>query len=300
MSCACLASISSDRADGAVAPRGRTARTCARARAASCRHAASLRSSAAAHFAEREIEHVVQQEGGPLERRQTVERQEQRNGQILGEFRAAVGRERCRVDNRLWQPGTDVLLTPSACRGQHVETNPRRRGHQKRARVRHVVAIGPMPAQVRLLHRVFGVSHRSKHAVGETEQAPAVWLEARGGIRIVEFMPHTPHVRRCGRSGPEPARREPCQSVPPSWLRSPPASPLPVPRPPSAVATTSPPMTRPIGPNTRATMAPRRPLPVPIRPAERARASPPMTAPISATTAAADGRDPLGGQGIRH
>ena len=45
-------------------------------------------------------------------------------------------------------------------------------------------------------------------------------------------------------------------------------------------------MTRPIGPITSATMAPRRPLPVPIRPAERARASPPMTAPISPTTAA--------------
>jgi len=79
------------------------------------------------HFAEREIEHVVQQEGRPLERRQPVERQEQRDGQILGQLRAAVGRERCRVDNRLRQPWTDVLLTPcarprSACRDKFASS----------------------------------------------------------------------------------------------------------------------------------------------------------------------------------
>jgi hypothetical protein len=38
-------------------------------------------------------------------------------------------------------------------------------------------------SQVRLLHRVLGVSHRPKHAVCETEQAPTVRLEACGRIR---------------------------------------------------------------------------------------------------------------------
>jgi hypothetical protein len=66
------------------------------------------------HFAEGELEHVVQQEGRALERRQPVERQEQRNGQILGQLRAAVGRERCRIDDRLGQPGTDVLRAARA------------------------------------------------------------------------------------------------------------------------------------------------------------------------------------------
>ena len=46
ISCACFLSISPEFAGDAVAPRGRAARTCSRARAASCRHAASLRSSA--------------------------------------------------------------------------------------------------------------------------------------------------------------------------------------------------------------------------------------------------------------
>src|SRR5262249_3328551 len=54
------------------------------------------------YFAEREIEHIVQQEGCPLERREPVERQEQRNRQILGQLCTGVGRERCCVENRLW------------------------------------------------------------------------------------------------------------------------------------------------------------------------------------------------------
>jgi hypothetical protein len=41
-----------------------------------------------------------------------------------------------------------------------------------------------MPAQVRLLHRILGVSHRPKHAVGETEQAPTVRLELAFGFDI--------------------------------------------------------------------------------------------------------------------
>jgi hypothetical protein len=138
MSCACFASISSERG-GAVAPRGRTARTCAGGKLPA-RSVAPLQRRR--HFAEREIEHVVQQEGSALERRQPVERQEQRDGQIFGELRAAVRRERCRVNDRLRQPWTDVLLAPCARRGQHVETNACRRGHEKRSRVGHVVAVG--------------------------------------------------------------------------------------------------------------------------------------------------------------
>src|SRR5215472_17843802 len=76
-------------------------------------------------FAEREIEHVVQQEGCALERRQLVENQEQRDGQILSQFRAAVRRERCRVKNRLRQPRADVLLATGASRRHYIETNPR-------------------------------------------------------------------------------------------------------------------------------------------------------------------------------
>src|SRR5262249_25575432 len=66
------------------------------------------------YLAEREVEHVVQQKGCPLERRQAVERQEQRNRQILGQLRATCGCERSRVKNWLRQPRTDILLVPGA------------------------------------------------------------------------------------------------------------------------------------------------------------------------------------------
>jgi hypothetical protein len=182
MSCACLAPISPESAGGAVAPRGRTERTWARASGKlPARSLAPF--ECGGDFAEREIEHVVQQEGSPLERRQPVQHQQQRYGQILGQLGAAVGREGRGVDNRLRQPGTDVFFMPRARRSQYIEANPRRRGHQKRPRVRHFAAVGRMPAQAGLLHRILGVGDRAKHAVCETEQAAAVRLEARGRIR---------------------------------------------------------------------------------------------------------------------
>src|SRR2546426_117501 len=82
-----------------------------------------------------------------LARRQPVERQEQGDGQILSQLRAAVGRERCRINDGLRQPWTYVLLASRARRFQHVETNPRRRSHEKRSRIRYVVAVGLMPTQ---------------------------------------------------------------------------------------------------------------------------------------------------------
>src|SRR5262245_52009423 len=60
--------------------------------------------------AEREVEHVMQQESSALERRQSLERQEQRDGEVLGQLGVTVGRERGRVDDRLRQPWADVLL----------------------------------------------------------------------------------------------------------------------------------------------------------------------------------------------
>src|SRR5581483_5004424 len=56
------------------------------------------------HFAERKIEHIVQQKGSALERRQPLENQKQSNRQILGQFRVTVGSERGRVGYRLRQP----------------------------------------------------------------------------------------------------------------------------------------------------------------------------------------------------
>jgi hypothetical protein len=124
----------------------------------------------------------VQQEGSPLEWRQPVERQEQRDGQILSELRAAVGRERRGVGDRIRQPRPDILLTADTRRLQHVETNARGRRHQKALWVRDADTIGVVPAEVRFLDSVLGLGHRAKHAIRQSEQTPPVRLEARRWI----------------------------------------------------------------------------------------------------------------------
>src|SRR5262249_41852967 len=129
-------------------------------------------------------------------------------------------------------------------------------GHEKCSWVRHVVAIGRMPAQVSLLHRVLGVSHRPKHTVGETQQASAVLLEARGRIRIRGahvIRPVSNAVRR-QRARANPPR---ASAISPSTnAAAPPTTPLPVPGPPLATAKFSAPLTAAISPAAKATAPP--------------------------------------------
>ncbi len=130
MSCECFASISPGRGDESV-PRGRAvAHMCPGARGKLPARGLAP-PQCLGHFTEREIEDIVQQEGGAFERREPFQRQQQGYGQILGQFHAAV-RSQCRgVENWFWQPGTDVLLPPRASGSQHIETNPRCRSHKK-------------------------------------------------------------------------------------------------------------------------------------------------------------------------
>ena len=59
-------------------------RTCLRARTASWRTAAASRSSVAATSSSADVEHVVQQEGRALQRRQALQGQHQRQRQLVG------------------------------------------------------------------------------------------------------------------------------------------------------------------------------------------------------------------------
>src|SRR5215472_13875501 len=116
-----------------------------------------------------------------------------------------------------------------------------------------------MPAQVCLLHSVLGVSHRPEHAVGKTEQAPAVRLEARGRIRQTARGGHvicldSKTVRRPRASASPPSAK----AISPSTkAAAPPTTPFPLPGPPLAMAKFNPPFITAITPAHRATMAPR-------------------------------------------
>ena len=56
----------------------------------------------------RRVEDVVQQEGRAFHRRQPVERQQQGERKIVGQFRRGIGRQALRVEHRLGQPGPDI------------------------------------------------------------------------------------------------------------------------------------------------------------------------------------------------
>ena len=72
------------------------------------------------HLGERAIEDVVEEERRALEGRETVEREQQRDRQILGELRLRIRGQRPRVDDGVRQPRSDALLAPGACRSQDV------------------------------------------------------------------------------------------------------------------------------------------------------------------------------------
>jgi len=171
-----------ERAGGAVAPRAVRRDMCARARAASCRQAASLRSRGRGHFGEREIEHVVQQEGSALERRQPVERQEQRYGQILGQFRCGVsGRERGLLRTAR-QPWTERTPRAARARGQDVESK------SVVVVMRNALGSDTLSRSAACQRKyasctASSASASTEHAVCETQEAAAVWLEGCGRIR---------------------------------------------------------------------------------------------------------------------
>src|SRR5215468_4572059 len=100
-----------------------------------------------------------------------------------------------------------------------------------------------MPAQVRFLHRILGVSHGPKHAIGKTEQTPAVGLEAGRRIR------HRARGAHVTRPGSKAVRRQRARASPPraraispsTNAAAPPTTPFPLPGPPLAIAKLIPP-----------------------------------------------------------
>jgi hypothetical protein len=161
---------------GARGPRFAHARSRAARQLAASRLAPAQRLG---HLRERVVEHVVQQKRSALERREPVQRQQQRDGQIFRHLGLRIGCKPRRVGDRIGQPRPDILLPAHSRRLQHVQTDPRRRRDQKRPRLHDALAIGVVPAQVGLLHGVLGFCHRSEHAIRQPEQAPPVRLEAR-------------------------------------------------------------------------------------------------------------------------
>ena len=134
-------------------------------------------------FLEVQPEHVVQQEGRALERRQTFQRQHQRQGDVLL-FRL--------LDDRIGQPRADIGLALVPRRLELIETEARDRAAQERLRLTHRAAVGPHPADEGLLQHVLGIGDGAEHAVGDAHELRTQRVEAFR--RVV--VPDAPAIRR--------------------------------------------------------------------------------------------------------
>ncbi|BBJ40819.1 hypothetical protein SSPO_035370 [Streptomyces antimycoticus] len=123
---------------------------------------------------EREAEDLLEYEDRPLQRRESLEDDEQGERDRLGQLHllARVGLG----DQRFGQPGADVLLAGGGGGREPVEREVGDRTGQIAHRVVH--RGGHLTAaQPGVLHHVLGVGDAAEHAVGDAEQHPPVAFE---------------------------------------------------------------------------------------------------------------------------
>jgi hypothetical protein len=119
------------------------------------------------------VEDVVEQERRALEGGQPLEREQQRDRQIIGEAFGGLG------DDRLGQPRADVFLAPVAGRLHAIEAEPRHDAREVGAWLRDRRAVDVAPAQECVLDDVFGLGDRAEHAIREARQELPMRLEVR-------------------------------------------------------------------------------------------------------------------------
>ena len=156
-------------------------------------------------FLEFQPEHVVQQEGRPLERRKTFQRQHQRQGDVLLVLL---------FDDGIGKPRADIGLALAPRRFELIETEARDRAAQERLGFAHLAAVGPHPADEGLLHDILGVSHGAEHAVSDAHElrtqrvelaAASSWPGARhqaAALPLAAADFAMPPDRQTGRSRP--------------------------------------------------------------------------------------------------
>jgi len=82
-----------------------------------------------------------------------------------------------RVQDRLGEPGADVMLPAHPGRFDLVEAEPRHDRRKEGTRLGHPGLIAGMPAQVGFLHDILGFRHRAEHAIGQTGKTSAMPFE---------------------------------------------------------------------------------------------------------------------------
>jgi hypothetical protein len=129
-------------------------------------------------FRKGSVEHIVQQEGRTLQRRQTFERQQQCVGEIVGDLAGGLCAQGIRVGDRLWQPRSNVRLAPDAFELEPVQGQPCNDRRQISLVVLDLRAVSLRPFELGILHHVLSIGPAAQHAVGEAQQAASMRLES--------------------------------------------------------------------------------------------------------------------------
>lgn len=123
-----------------------------------------------------EAEHVMKQEGGALQRRQTLQRHQQRQSNVVQLILA-------RFHDWLREPGADVRLALAPDRLEAVQAQARDDSAQKCCRLAHSIPVHIEPAQEGVLDHVFRVRDRTQHPIGDADKARAQRIE--DGSRVL-------------------------------------------------------------------------------------------------------------------
>ena len=129
------------------------------------------------------VEHVVEEEGRAFQRRQPVQRQQQCEREVVGQFGGGLGRQALCIEHGLGEPWADIDFPLRLCAFQAIETESGHNGDEKSLGV--VNALRPGKAQIGVLHHVFRVAAAAEHPIGEPEQAPAMGRQRVAVMRPV-------------------------------------------------------------------------------------------------------------------
>ena len=216
MSCTCFALISPERAGGAKTPRGCVARTCARARAASCRHAASLRSSAEATSRNEKSNTSCSRKAA------------RSSGDSLSSVKSSAMDKSSASSVRLSGASAAVSTTGSGSHGPTYSSCRARAEVSTSRQIRVVVVIRnalgsdtlsrTAPCQRRYVSctasSASAIDPSMRYARPSSRLRYGSKLAAGFDIALVELTSRAPALTRCGGSGPEPSRRVPPRSAP--------------------------------------------------------------------------------------
>ena len=140
------------------------------------------------HLLETDAEDVVQQEGGALERRQSLERHHQGQRDVVDLIVVSF-------DEGFGQPRPDIGFAPPPRRLQLVEAETGDDAAQIGFRFENGAAVGVEPAQERVLHHVLRVRDRPQHAIGDANQPRTQRIEAESRVLGRRRRHHA--ARRC-------------------------------------------------------------------------------------------------------